>query len=167
MQYKTGLTAIFNCSLERAFKTPMLCDVTKVHTGYGPMTRCVSVSQDKTWGQIGGSRRVLMEPNFFFKEGQEALDVVLERVENKYWKIEIRDFKYASLGFEKFQGEWYTKENKNGSVEVIYVYTLFSNKILAYPFHWLFTKLFWRNYMKHAMHQIQELAYNNEPYVQR
>ena len=23
---------IYNCSLERAFKTPMLCDVSKVHT---------------------------------------------------------------------------------------------------------------------------------------
>jgi hypothetical protein len=37
MEIKVKETTIFNCSLERAFKTPMLCDVSKVHTGYGLM----------------------------------------------------------------------------------------------------------------------------------
>ena len=30
---KVKITTIYECSLERAFKTPMLCDVSKVHTG--------------------------------------------------------------------------------------------------------------------------------------
>lgn len=42
------ISAIFECSLERAFKTPMLCDVTKVHTGYGFMPRVTHCIDDET-----------------------------------------------------------------------------------------------------------------------
>ena len=34
MRFRVSRSTIFRCSLERAFRTPMLCDVTKVHTGY-------------------------------------------------------------------------------------------------------------------------------------
>lgn len=31
MKFKVRVSPIYECSLERAFKTPMLCDVKKVH----------------------------------------------------------------------------------------------------------------------------------------
>ena len=108
---------------------------------------------------------MFMARTLTFKGGESSLDKVLERVENKYWKIEISDFKAASMGFEKFQGEWFTKQLQEGKVEVRYRYTMFSNSRIFYPFHWLFTKLVWRNYMRHALENIRELTINESPYL--
>lgn len=166
MQTKTQVKAIFNCTLERTFKSPMLCDVTKVHTGYGLMPRVTHCTEDANWGKVGGSRKVFMDKTISFKGGEAALDKVLERVENKYWKIEVCNFKFWSMGFTKFQGEWHTKEKNNGTIEVSYTYTLFSKYILAYPLHWFFTKVIFRNYMKHALDNIKTLAYHEAPYLQ-
>jgi hypothetical protein len=47
---------IFNCSLERAFKTPMLCDVSKVHTGFGVMPKVTLTVQKMA---IGGNQEGL------------------------------------------------------------------------------------------------------------
>lgn len=57
MQSTTELTTIFNTTLERGFRSPMLCYITKIHTGNGvtpPVTHC---TEDETWGQPGGSRK--------------------------------------------------------------------------------------------------------------
>ena len=82
-----------------------------------------------------------------------------------YWKIEISDFKMPSMGFEKFQGEWFTKQIKEGEVEIIYKYTMYSNSLMLYPFHWLFTKIIWRNYMSHVLENVKNLAISEAPYV--
>lgn len=165
MQAKTAVTATFNCSLERAFKSPMLCDVTKIHTGYGIMPRVSHCTEDENWEKIGGSRKVFTVKTPLFKGGEAALDTVIDRQENKNWKIEISDFKYWAMGFTKFVGEWFTSANKDGTTEVRYVYTLFSKSVLAYPFHWFIAKTIWRLYLKHALKNIHQLACNKEPYV--
>ena len=165
MRTKTKITATFNCSLERAFKSPILCDVTKIHGGYGMMPRVTHCTEDEDWGKIGGSRKVFMAKNLFFKGGDAALDKVLDRVENKYWKIEISDFKFWAMGFTKFQGEWFTDEYRDSVIEIRYVYTLFSKNVFAYPFHWFVTKVIWKNYMKRVVQNIHKLARNKESYI--
>ena len=166
MQTKTQITAIFDTTLERAFKSPMLCDITKVHTGYGLTPKVTHCTEDESWGKIGGSRKVFMAKSLLFKAGGCTLDKVLERKENTYWKIEICDFTFWMYGFEKFQGEWLTTEQPDGKIKVQYIYTLFSKSKLVYPFHWLFTKLVWRNYMKHTLENVRQLALTNSPYLQ-
>lgn len=143
----------------------MLCDVTKVHTGWGMMPKVSHCTHDKDWGKPGGSRRVFSAKSFLFKGGEAALDTVIERRENSYWKIEISDFKRWTIGFKKFVGEWTTTPNSDGTTKVVYKYTMYSNNWLAYPFHWLLTKTAWRMYMKHVLHNIHQLALNKEPYV--
>ena len=165
MPIKTTVKTIFNCSLERAFKSPMLCDVTKVHTGYMFMPKVTHCKDDEEWGKPGGSRRVFMEKNAFFKGGEAALDTVLEREENKYWKIELTNFTYFSMGFYKFQGEWETREISSDETEVIYTYTLFPSVPYFYPFQWLMVKLMWRTYMKHVIDNVKKLAYEKAPYL--
>ena len=100
-----------------------------------------------------------------FKGGEASSDKVLERRENAYWKIEVSDFRSWSMGFTKFQGEWFTDQLPEGKVKVLYRYTMFSNSIVFYPFHWLFTKLVWRKYMKHALENIRELTRIEAPYL--
>lgn len=165
MQTSTEITAVFETTLERAFKSPMLCDITRIHTGHGITPRVTHCTEDETWGQAGGSRKVCMEKTFAFKGGESSLDTVLERKENEYWKIEISEFKTPSLGFEKFQGEWFTTPLETGKVLVRYRYTLFSNSTLLYPIHWLFTKLIWRNYMRHVLENIRKLVISEAPYL--
>jgi hypothetical protein len=165
MQTTTSITAIFDTTLERAFKSPMLCDVTKVHTGYGITPKVTHCTEDETWGKPGGSRKVFMAKTLTFKGGESSLDKVLERKENEYWKIEISDFKTWSMGFEKFQGEWFTTQLQEGKILVRYKYTMFSNSVLFYPFHWLFTKIIWRNYMRHALENVRKLAMEEAPYL--
>ncbi len=164
MQTTTEITAVFETTLERAFKSPMLCDITKVHTGYGITPRVTHCTEDDTWGQVGGSKKVFMAKSLAFKGGESSLDKVLERKENAYWKIEISDFKTWTMGFEKFQGEWFTKQLEEGKIEIRYKYTMFSNSIIFYPFHWLFTKVIWKNYMQHVLDNIRQLTIEEAPY---
>ena len=165
MQTTVELSTVFDTSLERAFKTPMLCDITKIHDGYGITPKVTHCTGDETWGKPGGSRKVFMAKSPMFKGGESSLDTVLERRENEYWKIEISDFKSWSMGFEKFQGEWFTTPLEEGKVQVRYKYTMFSNSTLFYPFHWLFTKVIWKNYMRHVLENIRKLTIEQAPYL--
>jgi len=165
MKSSTEIKTIFNTTLERAFKSPMLCDVTKVHTGYSVTPRVTHWTEDETWGKVGGSRKIFMAKTRNFKGGESSLDTVLERKENEYWKIEIGDFKMPSMGFEKFQGEWFTTQLSDGKIQVRYRYTMYSRIKILYPFHWLFTKTLWRNYMKHALENVRKLAMEKAPYL--
>lgn len=162
---RVTVKAIFNCSLERAFKTPMLCDVTKVHTGYGVMPRVTHCTDDENWGKPGYSKKVFVAKSLTQKGGFASVDKVIERVENKYWKIEVSDFQAWMLGFYKFTGEWKTTELEKNKVAIEYTYTLHSKNVLLYPLNWIFTKTFWRRYMKRVIGNIRQMAYQNEPYL--
>jgi hypothetical protein len=124
MRTKVKITATFDCSLERAFKTPMLCEVTKVHTGYGLMPRVTHCTADENWGQTGSSKKVYVAKSLTHKGGFGSVDHVVERIENRYWKIEINNFQAWMLGFYKFVGEWQTTEIKKDKILVGYTYTL-------------------------------------------
>src|SRR3954468_13176113 len=110
MKTKVKVSTTYTCSLERAFKTPMLCDVAKVHTGYGIMPRVTHCTDDERWGQPGFSKNVFARNPLTQKDVFASVDKVIERVENKYWKIEVSQFQIWMLGFSKFVGEWQTSE---------------------------------------------------------
>lgn len=159
-----SVKAIFLCSLERAFKTPMLCDVSKVHTGFGIMPKVTHCTEDKNWGKPGYSKKVFVAKSPTQKGGFASVDKVIERMENKYWKIEVSEFQSWMLGFYKFVGEWQTAEIEKDKILVTYTYTLYSNIFFLYPLNWLFAKTFWRKYMKRVMENVREMTYNKEPY---
>lgn len=158
------VSTIYNCSLERAFKTPMLCDISKVHTGYGVMPKVTHCTDDDQWGKPGSSKKVFAAKSFSQKGGFISADKVIERRENEYWKIEVTDFQSWMLGFSKFVGEWKTTELAPNSIQIDYTYTMHS-KGLLYPLNWLFTKLFWRTYMKRVLENIRKMTENKEPYL--
>ncbi len=164
MTFTTTVTTIYNCSLERAFKTPMLCDIAKVHTGFFIMPKVTRCTEDEDWGKPGACKKVFAAPSLTQKGGEASTDKVIERVENKYWKIEVSDFKSWMLGFTKFVGEWKTTELAPDKVLIEYTYTMHANMPLLYPLNWLFTKTFWRIYMKRVLENIRQMSYNNEPY---
>ena len=164
MEIRTTVKTIFECSLERAFKTPMLCDVSKVHTGYGIMPRVIHCTEDENWGKPGYSKKVFVAKSLSQKGGWASVDKVIERVENHYWKIEVSEFQSWMLGFSKFVGEWRTTELEPNKILVEYTYTLHSDVAFLYPFNWLFAKTFWRTYMKRVLENIRRMAYAKEPY---
>ena len=164
MKSRIKVTTIYNCSLERAFKAPMLCDVSKVHSGYGIMPKVTHCTDDEHWGQPGFSKKVFVAKSLSQKGGWASVDKVIERIENKYWKIEVSDFKSWMLGFSRFEGEWKTTELEPNKIFVEYSYTLHSDIALLYPLNWLFAKTFWKTYMKQVLENVRQLAYNNEPY---
>ncbi len=164
MEVSTTVKTIFECSLESAFKTPMLCDVSKVHTGYGIMPRVTHCTGDENWGKPGYSKKVFVAKSPTQKGGWASVDKVIERIENQYWKIEVSEFQSWMLGFSKFVGEWRTTELEPNKVLVEYTYTLHADVALLYPFNWLFVKTFWRTYMKRALENIRKMAYAKEPY---
>ena len=164
MKSRIKVTTTYNCSLERAFKAPMLCDVSKVHSGYGIMPKVTHCTDDEHWGQPGFSKKVFVAKSLSQKGGWASVDKVIERIENKYWKIEVSDFKSWMLGFSRFEGEWKTTELEPNKILVEYSYTLHSDIALLYPLNWLFAKTFWKTYMKQVLENVRQLAYNNEPY---
>jgi hypothetical protein len=162
---KVSISTVYNCSLERAFKTPILCDVSKVHTGYGIMPRVTHCTDDKHWGTPGSSKKVFVAPSLTQKGGWASVDQVVERIENEYWKIEVSDFKSWMLGFTKFAGEWRTTELEPNKILIEYTYTLHSDIRFLYPLNWLFAKTFWINYMKRVTENVRMMAYRGEPYL--
>ncbi|MBP9189294.1 MAG: hypothetical protein KBF51_07115 [Chitinophagales bacterium] len=162
---KIKVSTIYECSLERAFKTPMLCDVSKVHTGFGIMPKVTHCAEDENWGQPGSTKKVFAAKSFSQKGGFASVDKVIERIENSYWKIEVSDFQSWMLGFYKFEGEWKTTELEPNKIAVEYVYSLHSNIAILYPLNWLFANAFWKTYMKRVLENVRVMAYNNEPYL--
>jgi len=165
MVSKIKVSTIYNCSLERAFKTPMLCDVSKVHTGYGLMPKVTHSTNDEHWGTPGYSKNIFVAKSLTQNGGWASTDKVLERIENAYWKIEVSNFKSWMLGFSKFIGEWKTTELEPNKILIDYSYTLHSNNALLYPLNWIFAKTFWKRYMKRVLENIRTMAINKEPYL--
>lgn len=159
------IRTIYHCPLERAFKAPMLCDISKVHTGFGIMPKITHCTEDEHWGQPGSSKKVFAAPSLTFRGGEASTDHVLERIENKYWKIEVRDFKSWMLGFTKFTGEWATTELEPGKIQIDYTYTLHAATPLLYPLNWLFAKTFWKIYMRRVLGNVRKLAEGNAQYL--
>ena len=164
MEIKIKVSTTYKCSLERAFKTPMLCDVSKVHTGFGLMPKVTHSTEDENWGKIGSSKKVFASKSLTQKGGFASVDKIFERIENNYWKFQVDDFQSWMLGFHKFVGEWKTTEIEPSHVLVEYTYTLHSNNPLFYPLNWLFAKTFWKTYMKRVLENVRQMAYKNEPY---
>lgn len=165
MVFKVEVSTIYNCSLERAFKTPMLCDVTKIHTGYGLTPRVTHTEDDDDWGKVGSSKKIFVAKSLIQAAGFASVDRVVERVENKYWKIQVDEFQSWMAGFYKFVGEWETTLIEEGKVKIEYRYTLYTNQALYYPINWLFVKIFWKKYMNRVVDLIRKMAYEEEPYL--
>ena len=165
MKFKVSVETIYYCSLERAFKTGMLCNVAKVHTGYGPFPKVTHCPEDENWGKPGFSKKVHVAKTLFQKGGWATMDKVIDRVENEYWKIEVSEFQTWTMGFTKFVGEWSTKEGKPNEILINYTYTLYANNQLLYTFNWIISKTIWKTYMKHVLENIRYMIDDNEPYL--
>jgi hypothetical protein len=164
MRIKIKLSTTYNCTLERAFKTPLLCDVSKIHTGYGLMPKITHVTQDENWGQIGSCKKVYASKSLVQKGGFVSMDKINDRVENEFWKFQVDNFQSWMLGFYKFEAEWKTTEIEKNNILVEYTYILHSTNPLYYPLNWLFAKIFWKTYMKRVLENVRQMIYNNEPY---
>jgi len=165
MIFRTKVSTIYECTLERAFKTPMLCDISKIHTGYGLMPKVTHSTNDEDWGKLGSSKKIYAAKSLTQKGGFASVDHILERVENQYWKIQVDEFQSWMLGFYKFVGEWKTTEIGYSKVLVEYTYHLHSNNPLLYPFNWLFAKTFWVVYMKRVLENVRQMVYDEESYL--
>lgn len=165
MKTSVEVKSTFNCSLERAFKTPILGDATQFLVGYGIVPAVKKFTDDNTWGKPGGKRIPHSAKNLVSKGGEIGVDEVYERVENEYWKWGIAEFRQWSMGFTEFLGELFFKENNTNSVQVRWVYTLYSKSRLSYPFHWFFGNVFWKGQMKLAIRKMKHYAESDAPFL--
>ena len=164
MVTKVKVSTLYECSLQRAFKTPILCDVSKVHTGFGIMPRVTHTTDDLGWGKPGSSKKVYVEKSLTQKGGFSSIDRIIERIENQYWVIQVDTFQVWMLGFYKFVGEWKTTELEDKKIRIDYTYNLHAKNPLLYPLNWLFGKLFWKKYMNQVLENIRAMVNNKEPY---
>ncbi len=165
MKFKIVAETIYDCTLENAFKTPMLCDLSKIHTGYMFMPKVTHTTHDENWGKPGSSKKVYVDKSLTQNGGYASMDRVLEREENKYWKIQVDDFQSWVLGFHKFIGEWKVTEIENNKVLVKYTYWLHSDIPILYPLNWIFVHFFWKSYMNKVLENVRQMTINNEPYL--
>lgn len=164
MHIKVSLRTVYHCSLERAFKTAILCDVTKIHTGYGLMPRVSHTTEDEDWGQPGSSKNIHMVKSFFQGGGFTSVDRILERKENEYWIIQVDSFQYWFLSFYKFIGEWRTSPLEGSRIQVDYNYELHTRNIFLYPLCWFFGKIYWKRYMRQILENIRQMISDREAY---
>jgi hypothetical protein len=164
-EFKVSITTSFPCDLERAFKSPMLCDIRKVHTGFLVMPKVTHCEDDSDWGKPKGSRRVFMAKTFLFKGGEALLDTVLERKENQYWKIKVDHVRVQTFGIHTFIGEWSTTSVEKNNTKVTYSYTLQGSGGITYPLQWMVAKVMWPIYMRRVLNNIKQLAIEESPYL--
>ncbi len=166
MKFSYKIKDVFNCSLERAFKAPILGDATKFMKGYLFQPPVTGFEDDKTWGQINGKRYPINNGNLLVKKGRMFKDVILERIENKYWKWTIYDFEFKTLFFiSKAVGEWSIIKLNDDKIEVTYTYTYYSKSWIYNPLTWLLVKIQIKGIMKKAFLGIKEQAQSNEPFI--
>lgn len=165
MKFTVHTRTIYNCTLERAFKTAILCDVSKIHTGKGVMPAVTHCTEDEDWGEIGSIKKVHVARSLTQKGGFGSTDKILERVENEKWVIEVANFQSWILGFNKFIGIWETTEIEKERIQIDYTYELHAKYFLLYPLNWLFARLFWKGYMKQVLRNIEQMIANKEPYT--
>jgi hypothetical protein len=164
MKVRITISSFYNCSLERAFKAPLLGDVSKVHTGYGLMPRITHTADDADWGLPGSNKKLFAANSLINKGGFILVDTILERTENQYWKFQVDQFQTWMLGFHKFVGEWKTTEVQPQKIRIDYTYTLYGHTPLLSPFQWLFAQLFWKRYMKQVLENVRMIACNSEAF---
>lgn len=164
MKVVVSIQAELSCSLERAFKTPLLCDVTKIHSGYLFMPKVTRCTGDDDWGKVGSTKKVFAAKSLTQNGGFLMVERLLERVENRYWKFELIDFQSWSLGLKTFIGEWEATEISPNRIKINYTYTLHSDQAILFPIQWLFGQTFWRLYMYHVLGIIRKLVSQQEPY---
>ena len=143
----------------------MLCDVSKIHTGWGIMPKVTHVTDDDNWGQPGSSKKIHVAKSLTQSGGFSSVDRILERNENRYWKIQVDEFQSWMLSFYKFVGVWKTRELAEQKVFVEYTYYLHSNTPLLYPLNYIFAQIFWKAYMWKVLENVRKLAYTDEPYL--
>lgn len=165
MSYAT-VTAVFNCSRDRAFKTPILGDATKFLTGYLLQPAVLRFEDDKTWGQVNGIRYPVAKGNFLVPETRVFTDEVLERRENEYWRWTIYDFTIPVMFFaERAVGEWEVTEHPSGGWHIRYTYTFTASHPIWRPLLWLFVNIQWKGMMQKAIKGIQQQAESEAPYI--
>lgn len=165
MKVSTTVTATFNCSLDRAFKTPILGDATQFLNGFLFQPAVIRFEEDETWakGQVNGYRYPVIKGNLIPKSSRIFTDTIVERVENSYWKWEVTDFTTIFLFFAyKGVGEWTVQEVKKEQILVHYKYTYYSKNSFTHLINWLFIKIQLRGTMKKAIKGIKRQAESNE-----
>ncbi len=160
-----AVEASFQSSLARAFKTPILGDATQFLSGYGPIPAVVKFTDDATWGQVGGRRIPHSAKTLLSPGGEVGLDEIYVREENRYWSWGVTGFRQPSFGFTEFRGELFFVEQEAGLIQVRWVYTLYSNSLLFYPFHWLFGTIFWRGQMQKGIQAMKVFAESNAAFL--
>ena len=121
---KVTVSTIYECSLERAFKTPLLCDVSKIHTGFGIMPKVTHTTDNKDWGKPGSCKKVYVAKSITQKGGFGSVDNLIERKENQYWIIQVDNFQSWMLSFYKFVGRWEMKKYEL-TTHTVYILTIF------------------------------------------
>ena len=166
MPITVAISETFHCATSRAFKAPILGDATKFLDGFGFQPPIVAFREDETWGQANGIRYPLTEGNWFTPAGVLLTDQILERMENKYWKWTIFDFRPPSLFFaNRAIGEWEVQEIENHQVRVRYAYTFYPKNWLYYLITWVFCQTQWKGMMKRAMKGIKKQAESDEQFI--
>jgi len=165
MDFQIHITAIYNCTLERAFKAPVLGDLTKVHTGFGPLPAVTGTTNDENWGKVGAIKNILAARSLTFCGGEVSTDKIVERIENEYWKLQVGNFKTWMFQIWQFTVEWATKELGPNLIQIRYSYTVHANGVLLIPFQWLFAKLFFKRYMRQVLENVRKMAEGDEPFL--
>ncbi len=143
----------------------MLCDLAKVHTGFGIMPKVTHTTEDEEWGEAGSSKKIHVGKSLTQKGGFASMDRIIERKENQYWIIQVDDFQSWMMSFYKFVGRWQTTEIKENKIQIDYSYHLHSRSILLYPLCFIFGKTFYRVYMKRVLENIRAMVDEREKYL--
>jgi len=166
MKIKATLSDKFYCSIDRAFKTPILGDATQFLNGYFLQPPVIGFEDDSTWGKTGGVRYPTTNGNILTPRGRLFTDKIIVRDENKIWQWIIYDFKVPLMFFaEKAMGEWEVVEEKENNIAVSYCYTFYSKNSFYHLFTILFVAMQWKGMMKKALKAIKKQAESYEPLI--
>jgi len=148
-----------NSSIAETFKAPIYLDVRKIMTGYGPLPKSEGVINDENWANPKGKRTVLA----FGKE--LCTETIIERIENKYWKYQLTNFKQKTFFFvKKVTGEIWVELKEENQCELISQYTFKSKNSYIHLLTYLFVKILWSGLQKKGLKNMKILLENKTPF---
>jgi hypothetical protein len=155
---------VFNCSLQRAFESPILGDATRFLSGYRLQPGVVGFEDDSTWGHAAGVRYPITLGNLFLPRGRLLTDRIVERSEGIRWRWEIFDFRGSVRHLiQRAEACWEVSGHESNRVSVVYSYRYYPSRSVLYPALVLFAKLQLEGMHRKAFREIQAFAESDAP----
>ena len=133
--------------IKNTFDLIVPIDLSQIFTGHLCLPAVIGVENSTgDWDGAGQTRTVCLSDN------SRAQETLLEYNRPSYFRYRVSNFTgVLRLLAKEARGQWWFKENSDGTTHIRWEYVFVPASVFALPFIWIVAKFIWRGYMKKAL----------------